>query len=402
MERITVTDDTNMDMEPSERMHIYLTGKRSTETSRKDRALKFPIKLMYAIECGDYRDIIDWSPSGLAFIIINPKKFEKTVLPDIFKDAKFNSFDRKIKRWGFIKGKVSRGTVSCCYGHSNFQRGDYKLCMTISCSKNQMSQAAEFPALTPMVSSMPTQDKAPEVDRNNQPAPNDLDLLRSDTLHLLNNSCSMRNYNSASAFNNHISSGGVPSSTSTSCPDFDRNNQTASSHRLRSDRSQFLNNLFSTIDSNNSPAFNHISGADSSARLHHGFSSDSVLGRLNSRSYGASSSDNPMDLARLISSKYSSAHGPSSASSSSSGLSTRSDMNQLMGRAAPMQQTSNRNISPLLERRLAYERMIREEAAASSRDPFASECLPHHGGASSSSNGLSNLNNMFGYYNGDR
>lgn len=45
MERITVTDDTNMDMEPSERMHMYLTGKRSTETSRKDRALKFPIKV---------------------------------------------------------------------------------------------------------------------------------------------------------------------------------------------------------------------------------------------------------------------------------------------------------------------------------------------------------------------
>lgn len=53
-------------------------------------------QLMYAIECGDYRDIIDWSPSGLAFIIINPKKFENTVLPDIFKDAKFNSFDRKV------------------------------------------------------------------------------------------------------------------------------------------------------------------------------------------------------------------------------------------------------------------------------------------------------------------
>lgn len=276
--------------------------------------------------------------------------------------------------------------------------------MTISCSKNQISQAAKFAALTPTVSSMPTQDKALEVDRNNQPTPNDLDLLRSDTLHLLNNSCSMMNYNSASAFNHHISSGAVPSSTSTSCSDFDPNNQSASSHRLRSDRSHLLNNLFSTIDSNNSPAFNHISGADSSARLHHGFCSDSVLGRLNSRSYGASSSDNPMDLARLVSSKYSAAHGPSSASSSLSGLSTRNDTNQFMGRAAPMQQTSSRNISPLLGQRLAYERMIREEATASSRDPFASEGLPHHGGArySSSSNGLSNLNNMFGYYNGDR
>ena len=52
---------------------------------------------MYALECGCYDDIISWSPSGLAFVIMDPKRFEKEVLPDLFKEAKFSSFDRKVR-----------------------------------------------------------------------------------------------------------------------------------------------------------------------------------------------------------------------------------------------------------------------------------------------------------------
>ena len=51
---------------------------------------------MYALQCGDYRNIIDWAPSGMAFVIIDPKDFQKTVLPEIFKEAKFPSFERKV------------------------------------------------------------------------------------------------------------------------------------------------------------------------------------------------------------------------------------------------------------------------------------------------------------------
>jgi hypothetical protein len=51
---------------------------------------------MYALECGSYDNIICWTPSGLAFVIMDPVSFEKRVLPELFKEAKFASFDRKV------------------------------------------------------------------------------------------------------------------------------------------------------------------------------------------------------------------------------------------------------------------------------------------------------------------
>ena len=55
------------------------------------------MQLMYALESGCYDEIMSWSPSGLAFVIMNPQSFEKKVLPDLFKEAKFSSFDRKVR-----------------------------------------------------------------------------------------------------------------------------------------------------------------------------------------------------------------------------------------------------------------------------------------------------------------
>ena len=51
---------------------------------------------MYVLECGSYDDIMSWAPSGLAFVIMDPVSFEKRVLPELFKEAKFASFDRKV------------------------------------------------------------------------------------------------------------------------------------------------------------------------------------------------------------------------------------------------------------------------------------------------------------------
>ena len=51
---------------------------------------------MYVLECGSYDDIMSWAPSGLAFVIMDPVSFEKKVLPELFKEAKFASFDRKV------------------------------------------------------------------------------------------------------------------------------------------------------------------------------------------------------------------------------------------------------------------------------------------------------------------
>jgi hypothetical protein len=44
---------------------------------------------------------IRWLPEGDAFVIANPAAFTRDVLPRFFKKAKFESFTRKLYRWGF-------------------------------------------------------------------------------------------------------------------------------------------------------------------------------------------------------------------------------------------------------------------------------------------------------------
>lgn len=51
---------------------------------------------MYILQCGEYNDIIGWTPSGLAFVIIDTEIFERNVLPEFFKEANFSSFYRKV------------------------------------------------------------------------------------------------------------------------------------------------------------------------------------------------------------------------------------------------------------------------------------------------------------------
>ena len=134
---------------------------------------------MYVLQCGDYDDIIGWAPSGLAFVIMHPSAFEETVLPEIFKEAKFSSFQRKLKRWGFIKSKGNRGTISSCYFHPQFRRGDFLLCMNMSASNN--SQEASYSA-SRLLSTIPTAPPPGSTAPPAPPAP-----LNNDTLLLTTN-----------------------------------------------------------------------------------------------------------------------------------------------------------------------------------------------------------------------
>ncbi len=51
---------------------------------------------MYVLECGHYSEIIAWNPEGKSFTILKTNEFEERVLPEIFKEAKFSSFQRKV------------------------------------------------------------------------------------------------------------------------------------------------------------------------------------------------------------------------------------------------------------------------------------------------------------------
>jgi|AntRauTorckE5430_2_1112549.scaffolds.fasta_scaffold08885_2 hypothetical protein len=51
---------------------------------------------MAVLNSDSYSDIIAWSPDGKSFIFTDSNAFERVLLPNIFKVAKFDSFLRKV------------------------------------------------------------------------------------------------------------------------------------------------------------------------------------------------------------------------------------------------------------------------------------------------------------------
>jgi hypothetical protein len=65
--------------------------------------IAFPI-LLHEIVCDPSTDdCVRWLPNGNLFIISDKKKFAKEVLPKLNGHAKFTSFTRRLKRWGFTR-----------------------------------------------------------------------------------------------------------------------------------------------------------------------------------------------------------------------------------------------------------------------------------------------------------
>ena len=95
---------------------------------------------MYVLEIGEYDDIISWSTDGMAFVVRDPDSFTEKVLQVLLQMSKFESFIRKLSRWGFAKRLNKEGTKiqSAKYGdifatstwlcHPSFQKGNFELC----------------------------------------------------------------------------------------------------------------------------------------------------------------------------------------------------------------------------------------------------------------------------------
>lgn len=58
-----------------------------------------------------------WLPDGGGFVILHKQEFSDRVLPAYFGQAKYTSFTRRLKRWGFKR------TNTGAYYHEMFQRG---------------------------------------------------------------------------------------------------------------------------------------------------------------------------------------------------------------------------------------------------------------------------------------
>jgi hypothetical protein len=84
-------------------------------------------------------DVIGWLPHGKAFIIHNQKMFTAEILPKFFKQSKFTSFTRKLKRWGF--SRVKYGPEMGAYYHKFFQKDNMDLMQMQTCQSTSIKKA---------------------------------------------------------------------------------------------------------------------------------------------------------------------------------------------------------------------------------------------------------------------
>ena len=90
------------------------------------RVPNFVAKMHAILSRADLVDIIGWLPHGRSWMILNPKKFEKEVLPVYFDHRKISSFIRQANGWGFRR--ITSGRDRNSYYHQKFLRALPHLC----------------------------------------------------------------------------------------------------------------------------------------------------------------------------------------------------------------------------------------------------------------------------------
>jgi hypothetical protein len=125
--------------------------------------------------------IVTWLPSGKSFCVLDKERFTKQVLPVYFREAKFESFSRRIKRWGFRK-MYTTGLKQVIYTHELFQKDRLDLCNAMNgkasqCTKeiislNAVSDAAKIEdAMTEQVAFAKQSREAPSAAAPKQKRP---------------------------------------------------------------------------------------------------------------------------------------------------------------------------------------------------------------------------------------
>jgi chemotaxis protein histidine kinase CheA len=110
-------------------------GPNNTMRTSAGRRLTFPEKLMELLNSEDCQESMCWLPNGNAFAL-HPTLFMKVILPKHFEGTKFESFTRKLNRWGFkrIAGEDAPEDTFA-YSHHLFKRDYSELCRGMSGGK---------------------------------------------------------------------------------------------------------------------------------------------------------------------------------------------------------------------------------------------------------------------------
>lgn len=82
----------------------------------------FPQTLYQLLEDDEYKDACCWLPDGVAFAL-DPEIFTKKVINVHFPGSKFDSFKRKLNRWGFRRIMESEAPGTMTYYHRLFRHG---------------------------------------------------------------------------------------------------------------------------------------------------------------------------------------------------------------------------------------------------------------------------------------
>ena len=93
------------------------------------RVAVFPYKLHDMLdhaEISHVEHIVSWQMQGKAFKIHRPDLFLVTILPQFFSHAKYESFQRQLNLYGFIR--IPKGPMKGCYHHPLFIKGGRNLC----------------------------------------------------------------------------------------------------------------------------------------------------------------------------------------------------------------------------------------------------------------------------------
>lgn len=110
----------------------------------------FPERLMELLQEEQVKDAMWWLPGGHAFAI-RPKIFYDAVLSKYFQGTKFESFTRKLNRWGFRRlasQGVPQSTVA--YYHKMFKQGQPDMVKNMrSGNKSKFNETTDKPMAAP-------------------------------------------------------------------------------------------------------------------------------------------------------------------------------------------------------------------------------------------------------------
>jgi len=147
---IAGNDDTKRIKWIDDEMASNAKDSNCTDATPMESFTSFPEKLMQMLDSDEFSGIVYWSGYGDSFCI-NTKKFIEKVLDVYFQGSKFESFVRKLNRWGFKR--TYHPDFRCetiGYQHPMFRKGRPELLTSLSNRKKQKKKTA--------VSSTPKQE----------------------------------------------------------------------------------------------------------------------------------------------------------------------------------------------------------------------------------------------------